>query len=85
MEVHEDTDQILINAEGEGKVILDGQESPFRQNDLVFVHAGTWHNFLNTGSADLKIYTMYSPPHHAPGTVHKTKEEADAAEAAEGH
>ena len=85
MEVHPDTDQVLYLVEGEGKVILDGQERPFKKHDLVLVHAGTWHNFVNTGKKDLKIITTYSPPHHKPGTVHKTKAEADAAEAAEHH
>ena len=49
-------------------------------NDLVFVRAGTQHNFLNRGDNPLRVITIYAPPHHAPGTVHQTKAEADAAE-----
>lgn len=46
----------------------------------MFVRAGTRHNFLNTGDTPLRLATIYSPPQHAPGTVHQTKAEADAAE-----
>ena len=45
------------------------------------VPAGTRHNFVNSGHEDLKLYTVYAPPEHAPGTVHETKADADAAEA----
>jgi mannose-6-phosphate isomerase-like protein (cupin superfamily) len=47
---------------------------------LVHVPAGTRHNFVNEGSVDLKLYTVYAPPQHAPGTIHRTKAEADADE-----
>ena len=83
-EVHEDTDQVLIFVEGEGAAILEGERSSVDRNDLVFVKAGTRHNFVNTGQGPLRLITIYAPPHHAPGTVHRTKEEADAAEEAEG-
>jgi len=46
----------------------------------VFVRAGTRHNFVNTGPHQLRLITMYAPPQHPPGTVHQTKEDADAAE-----
>ena len=49
-------------------------------NDLVFVRAGTRHNFLNRGDAPLRLVTVYAPPEHTPGTVHQTKAEADADE-----
>jgi mannose-6-phosphate isomerase-like protein (cupin superfamily) len=81
-ETHE-VDQILVFVEGSGEAVLNKQHQPVVANDLVFVPAGTLHNFLNTGDSDLKLYTVYSPPEHAPGTVHKTKKEADAAEAKE--
>ncbi len=74
-----DVDQILVFVAGEGKAILDGEESPVGVNHLVFVPAGTRHNFVNTGTADLKLYTVYAPPEHKPGTIHRTKAEADAA------
>jgi mannose-6-phosphate isomerase-like protein (cupin superfamily) len=79
-EVHEDTDQVLIFVDGRGDAILDGEGSAFDANDLVFVKAGTRHNFVNTGDGPLRLITIYAPPEHAPGTVHRTKEEADAAE-----
>lgn len=76
-EVHPDNDQVLFLVEGEGLVILDGQEFPYKKNDLVLVKSGTRHNIINIGKKDLKIITAYSPPHHAEGTIHKTKKEAD--------
>jgi mannose-6-phosphate isomerase-like protein (cupin superfamily) len=78
-EVHEG-DQILLFVEGEGEAILEGETSPVRANDLVFVPAGTRHNFVNTGAGPLRIVTVYAPPEHPDGTVHRTKAEADAAE-----
>ncbi len=79
-EVHPDTDQLLIFIEGEGEARIDGGASPVVPNDLVFVHAGMRHDFVNTGSSPLRIITVYSPPEHEPGTVHLTRAEADAAE-----
>lgn len=78
-EVHPNNDQVLYLVEGTGKVILDGEERPFRKHDLVLVNAGTTHNFINTSGEDIKIITTYSPPHHPEGTLHKTKAEADNA------
>ena len=80
-EVHPDTDQLLIFVEGTGQAILEGEGSPVDRNDLVFVKAGTKHNFVNTGDVPLRLVTIYAPPEHPPGTVHPTKAEADAAEA----
>lgn len=79
-EVHPDTDQVLSFVEGTGEARIDGRTSDVRPNILVFVRAGMRHNFVNTGSGPLKLITIYAPPHHAPGTVHLTKAEADAAE-----
>lgn len=78
-ETHTDTDQILYFVEGEGKAVLNGEEKPFKKDDIFLVQAGTEHNFVNTGVTDLKIITAYSPPHHSEGTIHKTKEEAEKA------
>lgn len=75
-EVHENSDQILYLVEGEADVILEGVRKPFMELDMVLVRAGTKHNFINTGETDLKIITTYSPPHHPPGTIHRTKEDA---------
>jgi mannose-6-phosphate isomerase-like protein (cupin superfamily) len=79
-EVHPDTDQVLVFVDGSGEAQLDGQSSPVGPNDLVFVRAGTRHNFVNTGDRPLRLITIYAPPEHEPGTVHQTKAEADAAE-----
>lgn len=79
-EVHETTDQVLLFLEGSGEAVLAGETSPVAANDLVLVPAGTRHNFRNPGDEPLRLVTIYAPPEHAPGTVHRTKEEADAAE-----
>lgn len=81
-EVHPDTDQALLFIDGEGEARLDGETSPVTANDLVLVRAGTRHNFVNTGDKALRRVTVYAPPHHPPGTVHRTREEAQAAERA---
>jgi mannose-6-phosphate isomerase-like protein (cupin superfamily) len=82
-EVHPHIDQVLVFVQGEGEAILDGQKSAVAVDRLVHVPAGTRHNFVNTGKTDLRLYTIYAPPEHAPGTIHKTKAEADAAHEAE--
>jgi mannose-6-phosphate isomerase-like protein (cupin superfamily) len=79
-EVHKDVDQVLVFVEGEGMAVLDGQRSPVSPGYLVHVPAGTRHNFVNGGSVALKLYTVYAPPEHLPGTIHRTKAEADADE-----
>jgi mannose-6-phosphate isomerase-like protein (cupin superfamily) len=79
-ETHDHVDQVLIFVAGGGEAVLEGERSPVGPGRLVFVPAGTKHNFVNSGTADLKLYTVYAPPEHAPGTVHETKAEADAAE-----
>ena len=81
-EVHEDVDQILTFVSGTGKAIVSGAEKNVAQGDLVVVPAGKKHNFLNTGPNPLILYTVYGPPEHADGAVHKTKEEADRLEEA---
>lgn len=80
-EVHDDVDQVLAFVEGNGVALLEGEESPVGPNRLVHVPAGTRHNVINRGSRDLRLYTVYAPPQHAPGTVHRTRTEADADEA----
>ena len=78
-ETHEG-DQILFFVEGEGEAVLEGESNPVRPNDMVFVPAGTLHNFVNTGDDKLRLVTTYAPPEHPDGTVHRTKAEAEAAE-----
>ena len=80
-EVHDDTDQVLIFVQGRAQAQLDGRSSDVANGDMVFVRAGTRHNFVNRGEDALRLITIYAPPHHAIGTVHQTKAEADAAEA----
>jgi mannose-6-phosphate isomerase-like protein (cupin superfamily) len=82
-EVHEENDQLLVFVDGEGEAVLDGKTSTVTPDDLVLVSAGTRHHFINKGDSPLRLVTVYAPPEHPPGTVHQTKAEADAAEAAE--
>lgn len=84
-EIHEDNDQLLMVVSGEARLLLGDEETEFEEGDAVLVPAGVNHNVMNAGNDSLKIITTYSPPHHAEGTIHKTKEDADAAEEAEGH
>ncbi|HEX6970151.1 MAG TPA: cupin domain-containing protein [Micromonosporaceae bacterium] len=81
-EVHPEIDQILTFVSGVGEAHVDGEVRPVRQGDLVAVPAGTRHNFVNTGPNPLILYTVYGPPEHADGVVHRTKDAAEAAEAA---
>jgi len=81
-EVHGDVDQFFRIEAGQAKFVLnDTEEHVVGDGDAVVVPAGTHHNVINVSSDEpLKLYTIYSPPEHADGTVHKTKAEADAAE-----
>jgi mannose-6-phosphate isomerase-like protein (cupin superfamily) len=79
-EIHPTTDQVLAFVDGRAEAMLDGETSEVGPNDLVFVHAGTRHNFRTLGDAPLRLVTIYAPPEHPPGTVHQTKADADAAE-----
>lgn len=81
-EVHEDIDQILTFVSGVGEAQVGGAKRKVVAGDLVVVPAGTKHNFVNTGPNPLVLYTVYGPPEHADKAVHRTKKEADAAEAA---
>ena len=79
METHDDLTQFLRIEQGEGKAILNGEEHELKEETALIVPEGTEHNIINTGTVDLKLYTIYTPPQHPPGTVEKTKEEADRA------
>jgi mannose-6-phosphate isomerase-like protein (cupin superfamily) len=84
MEVHPDNDQFLRFEGGVGKAIIDGQEFELKDGDAVVVPAGSQHNIINTSATEeMKLYTIYSPAHHSDGTIHKTKDEALAAEKGE--
>jgi mannose-6-phosphate isomerase-like protein (cupin superfamily) len=79
-EVHEGIDQLLVFVEGEAEAILEGESSSVRAGQAVLVPAGTRHNFRNAGDRPLRLWTVYAPPEHPAGTVHRTKADADVAE-----
>ena len=82
LETHPDNDQFFRFEEGEGKCIIDGNEYTVGDGVAVIVPAGAKHNVVNTSaSKELKMYTLYSPPHHKDGILRKTKKEAEANEA----
>src|ERR1035437_4588605 len=75
-EVHK-LDQFFRVEEGSGEAVLDGVRTAIRAGFAVVVPAGTNHNIINTGSAPLKLYTLYSPPNHRDGVVHHTRADAE--------
>lgn len=77
-ETHADNDQILFFVGGRGEVVFEGGRQPVSPGTVVVVPAGTQHNFLANTAEALKLFTIYAPPHHRPGTVHATKADADA-------
>jgi mannose-6-phosphate isomerase-like protein (cupin superfamily) len=81
-EVHEHVDQFFRIEQGRAKFVFnDTEEHLVDEGDAVVVPAGTYHNVINTSSTEpLRLYTIYTPPQHPDGTVHKTKAEAAAAE-----
>lgn len=78
-EIHENVDQFFRIEEGEAKVVINNgkEEIAVEEDEIFIIPAGTWHNVINTGDEDLKLYTIYSPPNHPDGTIHKTKQEAE--------
>ncbi len=84
-EVH-DLDQFIRVEEGDGKAVLDGVEHVLSSGTALVISKGTKHNIINTSSTNaMKLYTLYAPPNHPVGTVHKTKAEAISAEKDEHH
>lgn len=78
-ETHPHNDQFIRIEGGYGKAVLDGEEKTVEDGWAVIIPAGTEHNIINESEdEDMKLYTLYSPPNHPDGTVHKTKEEAEA-------
>lgn len=77
-ETHKHVEQTLFFQSGTGEAILNGVTTSIAAGDVVVVPPGTDHNFRNTGKTDLKIFTVYSPPNHIDGRIHKTKADADA-------
>lgn len=78
LEVH-DGDQILYFVDGEGKVVLDGEEHEVEKGSIAFVPSGVQHNVVNTDEEELKLFTVYAPPQHPWNTVERKKKVAAAA------
>ncbi len=76
-EVHEDRDQFFRIEEGEGTIYIDGKANEVGDDFAVIVPAGARHNVVNSGDEALRFYTIYGPPEHKDGTVHKDKEQAE--------
>mgnify|MGYP001572627533 CR=1 FL=1 len=76
-EVH-DVDQFLRVEQGQGKTVMNGVSHDLNDSSVVIVPAGTKHNIINSEQSPMKLYTLYMPPHHHDGVVHKTKAEAEA-------
>jgi mannose-6-phosphate isomerase-like protein (cupin superfamily) len=74
-EVHK-LDQFFRVEQGTGEAVLDGVRTPIRTGFAIIVPAGTHHNIINTGITPMKLYTVYSPPNHRDGVVHRTRSEA---------
>jgi len=85
-EVHDGHDQFIRIESGSARVELGGSEgAPAMVQEVgddwaVIIPSGTWHNVVNTGDEPLKLYSLYSPPEHPEGTIHRTKADAEAAE-----
>ena len=85
-EVHPDHDQFLRIEQGSGRVEMGPSENEVELTQdvgadwAIVVPAGVWHNVVNTGDGELKVYSIYTPAEHPPGTVHATKADAEAAE-----
>lgn len=86
LEMHSDVDQFIRVESGRAFVMMGQNKTNLNDrqgidsNYAVIIPAGTWHNIINIGNTPLKLYSIYAPPQHPFGTVHKTKEEAEAAE-----
>ena len=82
MEIHQDNDQFFRFEGGSGKCIIDGNEYSVKDGDVIVVPAGAKHNIMNADSTkELKMYTIYAPPHHKDGIVRATKKDAESNEA----
>lgn len=76
-ETHDDIDQILTIVEGAGEAVLEGKSSEVGVGSSVVVPAGVKHNFITKGGQPMKLYTIYTPPDHKDGTIHRTKHDAE--------
>lgn len=86
LENHPDIDQFLRIEQGQGLVKMGQSKDNLNfqrsvgNGYAIIIPAGTWHNLINTGNIPLKLYSIYAPPQHPRGTVHKTKADAMAGE-----
>jgi len=86
VEKHDDLDQFIRIEQGTGQVQMGSSKDDLSEvRDIeddwaAIIPGGTWHNVVNTGTEPLRLYSIYTPPEHPEGTVHRTKAEADAAE-----
>ena len=78
-EVHDDRDQFFRIEGGEGEIWIDGVCHKVKADDGIVVPQGARHNVVSTGKEPLRLYTIYGPPEHIDGTVHKTGKDAQAA------
>lgn len=76
MEIHKEHDQFIRIEQGKAEVILNGEKTTIEDNFAIVISAGTEHNIVNTGDMPLKLYTIYTPPEHPDGAIHKDKSEA---------
>ena len=76
-EVHQ-LDQFIRVEAGTGTAVLDGVEHSLADGSVIIVPQGTRHNIINLGATSMKLYTLYAPPNHKDGTIHKTKADAQA-------
>ena len=90
LEIHPEIDQFIRIEEGQGVVKMGERKDRLNfqrkvYDDFAFIiPACTWHNLINTGNKPIKLYSIYAPPQHPKGTVHKTKADAEAAEKKRG-
>lgn len=77
-EIHDDRDQFFRIEAGQGDIWIDGVANKVKADDGIIVPAGAEHNVINNGSVPFKLYTIYGPPEHTMGTIHRTKSDADA-------
>ncbi len=79
LEIHDGHDQFIRVEAGAGLALLNGKRNALADGSAVVIPAGVEHNVINTSAdAPLRLYTLYSPPEHPKGTVHRTKRDAEA-------
>jgi len=83
LEMHPNVDQFIRIEQGQGIVMMGSEKDNLtyrrmvKDGYVIFIPAGTWHNLINTGNIPIKLYSIYAPPQHPHGTIHRTKEEAE--------